>query len=39
MPEVFVHAVEGRRPEQKQALMKITDPVIRNFDVAPESWS
>ena len=38
MPEVFVHAVEGRTPEQKRALMKeITDAVVRNFDVPPEA--
>ena len=33
MPEVYVHAVEGRTPEQKRALMKdITDAVVKNFD-------
>jgi 4-oxalocrotonate tautomerase len=38
MPEVFVHAVEGRTPEQKRALMKeITDTVVRNFDAPPEA--
>jgi hypothetical protein len=38
MPEVFVHAVEGRTPEQKRALMKeITDAVVRNFDAPPEA--
>jgi 4-oxalocrotonate tautomerase len=38
MPEVFVHAVEGRTPEQKRALMKeITDAVVRNFDTPPEA--
>ena len=38
MPEVFVHAVEGRTPEQKRALMKeITDVVVRNFDAPPEA--
>ena len=32
MPEVYVHAVEGRTPEQKRALMKdITDAVVKNF--------
>src|SRR5262249_44942883 len=32
MPEVYVHAVEGRTPEQKKALMKdITDAVVKNF--------
>ena len=34
MPEVYVHAVKGRTPEQKRALMKdITDAVVRNFSV------
>jgi 4-oxalocrotonate tautomerase len=38
MPEVFVHAVEGRTPEQKRALMKeITNAVVRNFDAPPEA--
>ena len=38
MPEVFVHAVEGRTPEQKRALMKeITDAVVRNLDAQPEA--
>ena len=38
MPEVFVHAVEGRTPEQKRALMKeITDVVVRYFDTPPEA--
>jgi 4-oxalocrotonate tautomerase len=33
MPEVYVHAVEGRTPEQKKALMKdITDAVVKNFN-------
>jgi 4-oxalocrotonate tautomerase len=32
MPEVIVHCVEGRSPEQKRALMKdITDAVVKNF--------
>jgi 4-oxalocrotonate tautomerase len=38
MPEVFVHAVEGRTPEQKRALMEdITDAVVRNFGVSPDA--
>jgi 4-oxalocrotonate tautomerase len=38
MPEVYVHAVEGRTAEQKRALMKdITDAVVRNFGVSPET--
>jgi 4-oxalocrotonate tautomerase len=36
MPEVYVHAVEGRSPEQKKALMKdITDAVVKNFNSSP----
>jgi 4-oxalocrotonate tautomerase len=38
MPEVYVHAVEGRTLEQKRALVKeITDAVVRNFNVKPEA--
>ena len=38
MPEVYVHAVEGRTPAQKKALMKdITDAVVKNFKVKPEA--
>ena len=38
MPEVYVHAVKGRTPEQKKALMKdITDAVVRNFNTQPEA--
>jgi len=38
MPEVYVHAVKGRTPEQKKALLKdITDAVVKNFNAAPES--
>jgi len=37
MPEVYVHAVEGRTLEQKRALVKdITDAVVRHFSVPPE---
>ena len=37
MPEIIVHAVEGRSFEQKRALMKdITDAVVKNLGVAPE---
>jgi len=37
MPEVYVHAVEGRTPEQKRALMKdITDAVVKHFAVPAE---
>lgn len=38
MPEVIVHAVEGRSPETKKALMKdITEAVVRHFGVPPEN--
>ena len=38
MPEVYVHAVEGRTLDQKRALIKdITDAVVRNFKVDPEA--
>jgi 4-oxalocrotonate tautomerase len=38
MPEVYVHAVEGRTPEQKRALMKdITEAVVKNFGAPPEA--
>jgi 4-oxalocrotonate tautomerase len=37
MPEVYVHAVKGRTPEQKKALMKdITDAVVKNFSTTPD---
>ena len=37
MPEVYIHAIEGRSLEQKRALVKdITDAVVRNFDVAAD---
>jgi 4-oxalocrotonate tautomerase len=38
VPEVYVHAVEGRTPEQKKALMKdITDAVVKHFNAPPEA--
>jgi 4-oxalocrotonate tautomerase len=38
MPEVYIHAIEGRSIEQKRSLVKeITDAVVRNFKVAPEA--
>ncbi len=38
MPEVYVHAAEGRTPEQKKNLMKdITDAVVKNFGVPIEA--
>jgi 4-oxalocrotonate tautomerase len=37
MPEVYVHAVRGRTPEQKKALMKdITDAVVKNFNTTAD---
>ena len=37
MPEVYVHAVKGRTPEQKKALMKdITDAVVKNFSTTAD---
>lgn len=34
MPEVYVHAVEGRTKEQKKALIQdITQAVVKNFGV------
>ena len=38
MPEIYVHAVEGRSLDQKRALVKdITAAVVKHFDVAPEA--
>ena len=38
MPEVYVHAVEGRTKEQKRALIKdITDAVGSNFDLTADA--
>jgi 4-oxalocrotonate tautomerase len=38
MPEVYVHAVEGRSLDQKRALVKdITAAVVKHFNVAPEA--
>lgn len=38
MPEIIVHAAEGRTPEQKTALMKdITEAVVKNFGVKPDA--
>jgi 4-oxalocrotonate tautomerase len=38
MPEIYVHAVEGRTIDQKRSLVKdITDAVVRNFKVPPEA--
>jgi len=38
MPEIIIHAVEGRSLESEQALLKdITDAVVKNFEVHPEA--
>jgi 4-oxalocrotonate tautomerase len=38
MPEVYVHALKGRTPEQKRALVKdITDAVVKNFDATTDA--
>ena len=38
MPEIHVHAVEGRTLDQKRALVRdITDAVVKNFTVAADS--
>ena len=38
MPEIYVHAVEGRTIDQKRALVKdITEAVVRHFKVPPEA--
>jgi 4-oxalocrotonate tautomerase len=38
MPEVYVHAVEGRSKDQKRALIKdITDAVVKNFGVGADA--
>ena len=38
MPEVYVHAVEGRTLDQKRALVKdITAAVVKNFGVPADA--
>ena len=38
MPEIYVHAVKGRTPEQKKGLLQdITTAVVKNFGVAPDA--
>jgi len=38
MPEVYVHAIEGRSKEQKRALIKdITEAVVKNFGVTADA--
>jgi len=37
MPEVYVHSVKGRTPEQKRGLIKdITEAVVKHFAVPAE---
>ncbi len=38
MPEIYVHAVEGRTLDQKRALVRdITAAVVTNFNVAADT--
>jgi len=38
MPEIIVHAIEGRSLEQKRGLVKDnTDAVVRNFSVPADA--
>jgi 4-oxalocrotonate tautomerase len=38
MPEVYVHAVEGRSLDQKRALVQdITAAVVKNFGVSADA--
>ena len=38
MPNITIKAIEGRTIEQKRGLVRdITDAVVKNFDVKPES--
>ena len=38
MPEVYIHAVEGRSKDQKRALIKdVTDAVVKNFGGAADA--
>ena len=38
MPEVYVHAIEGRSKDQKRALITdITAAVVKNFGVAADA--
>lgn len=38
MPEVFIHAIEGRSIEQKRKLVaEITEAVVRNFNVSADA--
>lgn len=38
MPEVYIHAVEGRTLDQKRALVQeITAAVVKNFNVSADN--
>ena len=38
MPEVYVHAVEGRSLDQKRALVRdITEAVVKHFNVSADA--
>jgi 4-oxalocrotonate tautomerase len=38
MPEIYVHAVEGRSLDQKRALVRdITAAVVKNFNVTADA--
>lgn len=38
MPEIYIHAIEGRSIEQKRELAKaVTDAVARIFKTSPEN--
>jgi 4-oxalocrotonate tautomerase len=38
MPEVYVHALQGRSNDQKRKLIaEITDAVVRNFNVSADA--
>jgi len=38
MPEIYIHAVEGRSLDQKRALVReITAAVVKNFNVTADA--
>jgi 4-oxalocrotonate tautomerase len=38
MPEVYIHAVEGRTKDKKRSLIKdVTDAVVKNFGVTADA--
>jgi 4-oxalocrotonate tautomerase len=37
MPEVYVHAIEGRTKDQKRALIKDITDAVKNFDVTADA--